>query len=207
MNKINKYNGLVYDDESCSPEKRKKGLLLCDDLRMHSGISTMARELVLGTIHKYNWVQIAGSIQHPEKGKMINMDAATEQITDVKESHVTLYPVDGYGNEDLLFAIIEKEKPDFIMHFTDPRFWGWLYQVERQIRSKIPLCYLNIWDCIPYPMYNRPFYESCDLLMSISKQTYNINKWVLGVDRSFTMNGEFDEDGKLILSNDTNKNE
>ena len=168
---------------------------------MHSGVATMSRELVLGTVRAYDWVQIAGAIQHPDKGKVINMDVATAQITGVKDSHVTLYPVDGYGNEELLFAIIDKEKPDFIMHFTDPRFWGWLYAIERQIRSKMPLTYLNIWDDIPYPMYNRPYYESCDLLMSISKQTYNINKWVLGPDNCCSIYGDFDKDGNLVLCN------
>jgi len=174
------------------------GLLLSDDLRMHSGVATMSRELVLGTIHKYNWVQVAGAIQHPDKGKIINMDAATAQITGVKDSKLTLYPVDGYGNEELLFGIIEREKPNFILHFTDPRFWGWLYSIERQIRSKIPLCFLDIWDDLPYPRYNHSFYESCDLLLAISKQTDNINKWVLGPNKCFTLNGFFDEDGKLI---------
>jgi glycosyltransferase involved in cell wall biosynthesis len=126
------------------------------------------------------------------------MDAATAQVTGVKDAKVVLYPVDGYGNEELLFDVIGRENPDFIVHFTDPRFWGWLYSVERQIRSKMPLSYYNIWDCVPYPMYNRPYYESCDLLMSISKQTYNINKWVLGPNKCFTIDGEFDKDGKLI---------
>src|SRR5579862_1100857 len=166
---------------------KKKILLLSDDLRMHSGVATMSRELVLGTVANYDWVQLAGAIQHPDKGKVINMDAATAQMTGVKDAKVVLYPVDGYGNEELLFGLIEKERPDAIMHFTDPRFWTWLYAIERQIRSKMPLTYLNIWDDIPYPMYNRPFYESCDLLMSISKQTYNINKHVLGESRTCTV--------------------
>jgi glycosyltransferase involved in cell wall biosynthesis len=39
---------------------------------------------------------------------------------------------------------------------------------------------LNIWDDYPAPMYNRPYYEACDLLMGISKQTVNINQLVLG---------------------------
>ena len=146
-------------------------------------------------------------MQHPDKGKVINMDAATATISGVKDAKVTLYPVDGYGNEELLFNIIEREKPDAIMHFTDPRFWGWLYSLERQIRSKIPLCFYNIWDDTPYPMYNKPYYESCDLLMSISKQTFNINKWVLGVNQSFTIEGEFNKDGKLIPFNNVNKSE
>ena len=165
---------------------------------MHSGVATMSRELVLGTVANYDWVQIAGAIQHPDKGKVINMDSATAQLTGVADAKVTLYPVDGYGNEELLFNIMDREKPDAIMHFTDPRFWGWLYAIERQIRSKIPLTYLNIWDDVPYPMYNKPYYESCDLLMSISKQTYNINKWVLGPDKVSTVDSENTND-KTVL--------
>jgi hypothetical protein len=177
---------------------KKKILLLSDDLRMHSGVATMSRELVLGTVHRYDWVQIAGAIQHPEKGKVVNMDAATAQMTGVKDAKVTLYPVDGYGNEEILFSIIDREKPDALLHFTDPRFWGFLYAIERQIRSKIPLTYLDIWDCTPFPMYNRAYYDSCDALMAISKQTDNINRWVRGPENCFTLNGYFDKNGKLI---------
>ena len=39
---------------------------------------------------------------------------------------------------------------------------------------------MNIWDDYPTPLYNKEYYESCDLLMGISKQTVNINKLVLG---------------------------
>jgi glycosyltransferase involved in cell wall biosynthesis len=39
---------------------------------------------------------------------------------------------------------------------------------------------LNIWDDYPAPMYNRAYYESCDALLAISKQTKNINELVLG---------------------------
>jgi hypothetical protein len=39
---------------------------------------------------------------------------------------------------------------------------------------------LNIWDDYPAPLYNKEFYESCDALLGISKQTVNINKLVLG---------------------------
>ncbi len=52
--------------------------------------------------------------------------------------------------------------------------------MEREIRASIPIAYLNIWDDYPAPLYNREFYNSCDLLMGISKQTVNINKLVLG---------------------------
>ena len=55
-------------------EKRKKILLLCDDIRMTSGISTMAREIVIGTAHHYNWVNIGGAITHPDKGKRFDLN-------------------------------------------------------------------------------------------------------------------------------------
>ena len=47
-------------------EDRKKILLLSDDIRFTSGISTMAKEIVLGTAHRFNWVNLGAAIQHPE---------------------------------------------------------------------------------------------------------------------------------------------
>ena len=75
--------------------------------------------------------------------------------------------------------IIETEKPDAIMHFTDPRYWIWLYQMESEIRKNMPLVFYTIWDDLPYPMYNREFYRADDMLLGISKQTVNIVKNVL----------------------------
>jgi hypothetical protein len=153
---------------------------------------------VTGLAGKYNWVQIAGSVQHPEKGKIINLDGAVNNSAGISDAYVRLYPVDGYGNPEILNEVIKLEKPDALMHFTDPRFWGWLYQMERELRQKMPIAYLNIWDDVPYPMYNRAFYESCDLLMAISKQTYNINKWVMGPENCRTVDGEFLKDGTFV---------
>lgn len=173
-------SGSVNLPQGYIPQKdRKKILLLCDDLRMHSGIATMAREFVIGTAHKFNWAQIAGSVQHPDKGKLFNLDTATNEQLGIKDSYVRLYPVDGYGNPDILRQIMGIEKPDAILHFTDPRFWGWLYQIEREIRQVCPIGFYSIWDDLPYPMYNRAFYESCDWIGCISKQTKNIVENVL----------------------------
>jgi glycosyltransferase involved in cell wall biosynthesis len=174
-------------------------LLLSDDLRMNSGIATMSRELVLSTVHKYNWVQLAGAINHPEKGKAFDLSQDTNKLKNLKDAYVKIYPVDGYGNEQVLYQCIAMEQPQAILHFTDPRFWGWLYALERQIRSSIPLTYLNIWDDTPYPMYNRGFYESCDALFSISKQTMNINKWVLEPKNCVTIADEGKMNGKTLL--------
>ena len=89
---------------------KKKILLLSDDLRMHSGIATMSRELVLGTVHHYDWIQIAGAIKHPEAGKIVDLNQATRDLTKVSDAYVKLYPTDGYGNEQILFSIILSAK-------------------------------------------------------------------------------------------------
>jgi glycosyltransferase involved in cell wall biosynthesis len=65
------------------------------------------------------------------------------------------------------------------MLITDPRYFAWLFAMENEIRDKIPIVYLNIWDNFPVPIYNLPYYESCDMLLGISKQTKLINKLVL----------------------------
>jgi len=154
--------------------KKKKILLLCDDLRMHSGIATMAREFVVGTAHIFDWVQLGAAIKHPDKGKIFDLSQEVNKQQGITDAYVKVYPWDGYGNQEILRELLNVERPDAILHFTDPRFWGWLYAMEHEIRQIMPIFYYNIWDDLPTPMYNQPYYESCDLLMCISKQTYGI---------------------------------
>ena len=161
-------------------EDRKKILLITDDIRVHSGVAQVARETVLNTCHRYNWIQIAGAIQHPDSGKKFDISEDTNKKTGVDDSSVILYPTDGYGNEDMVRALIKEEKPDAIFLVTDPRYFIWLFKIENEIRNQIPIAYLNIWDDYPAPAYNKEYYESCDALFGISKQTVNINKIVLG---------------------------
>ena len=154
--------------------KKKKILLLSDDLRMSSGVGTMSREIVVGTIDKYDWVQLGGAIQHPDKGKVFDMNDSMIEETGIQDASLKIYPIDGYGDQEMLRSILDIEKPDAILHYTDPRFWKWLYDMEHEVRQSIPIYYYNIWDDLPYPRWNEPFYESCDLIMNISKQTHNI---------------------------------
>jgi len=161
-------------------EQRKKILLMCDDIRMPSGIGTVGKELVLGTAHRYNWVNVGGAINHPDQGKRFDLSQDTNQSTGIDDASIVLYPVNGYGDQFLVTQLLEIEKPDAIFLITDPRYWIWLFQMENEIRKHIPIVYLNIWDDYPAPMYNQTFYESCDALFGISKQTVNINKLVLG---------------------------
>jgi glycosyltransferase involved in cell wall biosynthesis len=161
-------------------EERKKILLMCDDLRTHSGIGTIAKEIVLHTAHRYNWVQVAAAIEHPEKGKRLDISEDTNKHLGIDDASIILYPSSGYGTPDLVRQLLQVEKPDAIFLFTDPRYWVWLFQIENEIRKQIPIVYLNIWDDYPAPMYNKTYYESCDALLGISKQTVNINNLVLG---------------------------
>ena len=161
-------------------EDRKKILLLCDDIRMHSGVATMAREIVIGTAHHFNWLNLGAAINHPEAGKGVDISPDVNKIAGLEDAWVRVLPNNGYGDAMQIRSLIAQEKPDAIFIFTDPRYWTWLFEMEREIRNQIPIYYLNIWDDYPAPLYNKPYYESCDLLMAISKQTKNINEIVLG---------------------------
>ncbi len=160
-------------------KKKKKILLLSDDLRLHSGIATMSKEIVLHTAHKYDWIQVGAAVKHPDEGKFFDVSDSVNQEAGIDNANVRIIPMSGYGNQDLIRQLITTENPDAILHFTDPRFWDWLYAMEDEIRRHIPIMYYNIWDDLPDPQWNAPFYGSCDLLMGISKQTYGINKRVL----------------------------
>lgn len=161
-------------------EDRKTILLLSDDLRLHSGVATMAREIVVGTSHHFNWVNLGAALKHPEEGKLFDLSDATNKSKGIDDSSVIVVPSSGYGNPDVLRKLLAQYKPDAIMIFTDPRYWTWLFDMEREVRQNVPIMYLNIWDDFPAPLYNRAYYEACDLLMGISKQTVEINKQVLG---------------------------
>lgn len=165
-------------------DQRKKILLLSDDLRVHSGIGVMSREIVEQTCGVFNWVQVGAAVNHPEAGKIVDISQDAARITGVEDPYVRIYPQNGYGNSMLIRQLMEMEKPDAILHFTDPRYWVWLYQIEHEIRQKIPMMFYTIWDDLPYPLYNKNFYRSDDGLFCISKQTYNIVKSVLGPEEA-----------------------
>jgi glycosyltransferase involved in cell wall biosynthesis len=175
---------------------KKKILLLSDDLRLTSGIATVSRDIVLGTVGEYDWVQVGAAINHPDKGKVLDLSEDCKNITGVDDASVRIYCNDGYGDSFLIRKLIKSENPDAILHFTDPRFWGWLYNMEHEIRTNIPLLYLNIWDgaglvggTATDPSWNKEAYASCDLLMAISKQTYGINHRVLNKFNQHTDKG------------------
>lgn len=160
---------------------KRKILLLSDDLRLPSGIGTISREIVLNTVDHYDWIQLGAALDHPEHGNGIDISADINRETGIDDASVKIIPWSGYGDRNILMALINAEKPDAIMHFTDPRYWTWLYALEHELKNtyEIPIIYYSIWDDLPYPMWNAPFYGSCDLIMGISKQSHNIHNEVL----------------------------
>ena len=160
---------------------KKKILLLSDDFRLPSGIGTISKEIIFNTVKEFDWVQLGAAINHPDAGKAFDLSQEISRETGVEDVSVKLIPWNGYGDRNILFAILNQEQPDAILHFTDPRYWTWLYALEHEIKTtfRIPITYYSIWDDLPYPMWNAPFYGSCDMIMGISKQSDNIHREVL----------------------------
>ena len=160
-------------------DQRKKILMLSDDIRTSSGVGNMAKEIVINTAHYFNWVNVGGAVNHPSSGKGFDVSRDVNKEAGINDSDVKVICVKGYGDANLLRSVIAQEKPDALVHFTDPRYWVWLYKMENEIRQKMPMIFYTIWDDLPSPMWNREFYRSDDMLLCISKQTKNLVENVL----------------------------
>jgi glycosyltransferase involved in cell wall biosynthesis len=180
--------------------KKKKILLLADDFRLPSGIGTISREIIFNTVRHYDWIQLGGALQHPEAGKAFDLSTQVAHETGIQDASVKIIPWNGYGDRNILIALINNERPDAIFHFTDPRYWTWLYAIEHEIKTtyNIPIVYYSIWDDLPYPMWNAPFYASCDLIMGISKQSDNIHREVLSQNGFDVVN--YDADNSVPMN-------
>ena len=181
-----KVGDMRYGHKVLPKSERKKILLLSDDLRQLSGIASMSREIVLGTCHQISVLQLGSAIKHPEQGQIFDLSQSVSDETGVEDPEVKVIPFDGYGNPEILRELLIREQPDAILHFTDPRFWGWLYNMEAEVRQICPIIYYNIWDNAGKindkhldPEWNTAAYKSSDMLLAISKQTYGINKRLL----------------------------
>ena len=151
--------------------KKIKVLTLSDMPLSPSGVGTQTRyicEALLKT-GKFQIRSFGGAIKHPKYDPI-----KTEQYGD----DWIMYPVDGYGNKEMVRSIIRQEKPDIMWFMTDPRFWGWLWEMENEIRPLMPMVYYHVWDNYPYPTFNKTFYESNDFIATISKVTDDIVKTV-----------------------------
>ena len=61
-------------------DKRKKILMLSDDMRTMSGVGGMAKEIITNSAHHYNWVNLGGAVKHPDHGKGFDLSADTNEV-------------------------------------------------------------------------------------------------------------------------------
>ena len=153
---------------------KPKILIIGDDIRHPSGVSNICKNIILGTIDKYDWVQLACKKTHNEHGSIIDVSESISKLTNIKNCYARLYCNTGYGSESILFKILDEEQPDAVLFITDPRYYTWLFNLDNQIRKVCPMIYYHVWDNDPLPKFNQKYYDSCDSIGCISKLTYSL---------------------------------
>ena len=150
-----------------SEQKKIKILTISDHPLSPSGVGTQTKYVIEALLKsdKFDVVSLGGAIKHKEH---------KPQITEEWGERWKIFPVDGYGTQDIVRSIIRNERPDILYFMTDPRFYGWLWEIESEIRNLIPMVYYHVWDNYPMPTFNQMFYESNDFIATISKVTSDI---------------------------------
>jgi len=147
--------------------EKKKIFMISDHPFAPSGVGTQTKYIVEALLNtgKYKIVCLAGAVKHQDYRPQKTQEWGDDFI---------LYPVDGYGTQEIVRSILWTEKPDALWFMTDPRFYIWLWDMENEIRPNVPMVYYHVWDNYPYPKFNKNYYLSNDLIVSISKVTHDI---------------------------------
>jgi len=147
--------------------KKTKILVLSDHPLSPSGVGTQTKYFIEALLKtgRYQFICLGGAIKH--------MDYQPKQVDPWGEDW-KIFPVDGYGNHEIIRSVLQQERPDVLWFMTDPRFYGWLWEIENEIRPHIPMVYYHVWDNFPAPHYNGSFYRSTDEVVCISKVTHEI---------------------------------
>ena len=135
--------------------KKIKVLTLSDHPLSPSGVGTQTRYICEALLKsgKFSIISLGGAIKH---------ENYQPHRVSPYEDDWTIIPVDGYGTQEMIRSIVRVEKPDIVWFMTDPRFWGWLWQMENELRPLVPLVYYHVWDNYPYPYFNKKYYDSND---------------------------------------------
>jgi len=147
--------------------EKKKILVLSDHPLSPSGVGTQTKyfiEALLKT-NRYRFVCLGGAIKH---------HSYEPQSVEPYGQDWIIYPIDGYGTDEIIRSVLQKERPDVVWFMTDPRFYGWLWEIENEIRANVPMVYYHVWDNFPAPQFNGKFYRSTDEVVCISKVTHKI---------------------------------
>jgi len=144
-----------------------KILTLSDHPLSPSGVGTQTKYMIEALLKtgRYKFICFGGAMKH---------DNYEPHKVDPHGDDWVVYPIDGYGNHEAIRSIIQKERPDVLWFMTDPRFYGWLWEIENEIRPHMPMVYYHVWDNFPAPKFNARFYNSTDEVICISKVTHAI---------------------------------
>lgn len=150
---------------------KKKILVLSDHPLSPSGVGTQTKYVIEALLKtgRYQFICLGGAMKHKDY---------TPQKVDPWGDSFKIFPVDGYGNHEIIRSILQKERPDALWFMTDPRFYVWLWEIENEIRTNIPMIYYHVWDNFPAPQFNANYYNSNDVIACISKVTHEIVKTV-----------------------------
>ena len=150
--------------ETENPQKKIKVLTISDHPLSPSGVGTQTKYFIVEMLKtgKFSFASLSGAIKHDEY-----KPTKVEEFGD----DWVIFPVDGYGNQDVIRSVIRNQKPDILWFMTDPRFFPWLWEIENEIRSLIPMVYYHVWDNYPYPTFNKIWYDSTDVVVSIVPPT------------------------------------
>ena len=77
-------------------------------------IDDLEQEMVLGTIDKYDWLQLGAGINHVEHGKYVDCSLDAQQRTGVKDADLKIIPYNGYGDIGMIRKILKDMKPQMI---------------------------------------------------------------------------------------------
>jgi glycosyltransferase involved in cell wall biosynthesis len=148
-------------------KQKKKILVIADSPLVPSGVGTQTKYFIESLLEtgEYSFVCLAGAIRHE--------DYRIQRVENWGDDWL-IHPVDGYGNPDIVRTMLNTYKPDALWFMTDPRFYVWLWDMEDEIRDKVPMIYYHVWDNYPYPTFNKQYYDSNDLVCTISKVTDDI---------------------------------
>ena len=150
--------------------EKKKILVISDHPLAPSGVGTQTKYVIEALIltGKYQFTCLGGAVKHQNYEPQVVSDPRWG------ERDWVVYPVDGYGNAELIRRIMVEQKPDLLWFMTDPRFYPWLWQIENEVRANLPMVYYHVWDNYPLPRFNAKWYNSTDVIASISKVTHDI---------------------------------
>jgi len=144
--------------------KKKKILVISDHALSPSGVGVQTRFLIEGLLKKgdMSFIQLGAAVKHQDYRTIA-----------VNEDFI-IKPIDGFGNPDMLRAILLNEKPDALFIFTDPRFFTWLFEIEDEIHQVCPILWWHVWDNRPTPRFNDWMYDATDAINCHSYLTYEM---------------------------------